>query len=70
MKRTLGLSKVPVFAEPGDAFITTEFGKNIKDYPTAGKSGDHDGLDIVRCTDGEGSVAATVCAIADGTVTA
>ena len=70
MARLLGLKKVPVFVESGDAKITTEYGKNIKDYPTTGKTGDHDGLDLVRCTDGKSSTTATICAIADGIVTA
>lgn len=70
MARLLGLSKVPVFAEPGDAKVTTEFGKNIKDYPTKGKTGDHNGIDLVRCTDGKNSATASITAIADGVVTA
>ena len=68
MSRLLGLKKVPVFAETGDAKITTDYGKNIPDYPTTGKTGDHWGLDLVRCTDGETSELATICAIADGVV--
>ncbi|MBQ1848690.1 MAG: M23 family metallopeptidase [Clostridia bacterium] len=70
MSRLLGLQKAPVFVEQGDAKVTAEFGKNIKDYPTQGKRGDHNGIDLVRCTDGKNSTAATVCAIADGVVTA
>ena len=70
MSRLLGLNKVPVFAEPGDAKVTTEFGKNIKDYPTKGKTGDHNGVDLVRCTDGKNSKTASITAIADGVVTA
>ena len=69
MARLLGLKKAPVFKEDGDVKVTTEFGKNIKDYPEKGKTGDHNGLDIVRSTDGT-SAAATVCAIEDGVVTA
>ena len=70
MARLLGLKQVPVFVETGDAKVTTEYGKNIKDYPTTGKTGDHDGLDIVRCTDGKTSSTATICALADGEVIA
>lgn len=70
MARLLGLKQVPVFVEGGDAKVTTEFGKNIPDYPMPGKTGDHNGLDIVRCTDGKSSTTATICAIADGTITA
>ena len=70
MARLLGLKQVPVFIEVGDAKVTTEFGPNQPDYPTPGKTGDHWGLDIVRCTDGESSSLATVCAIASGTVIA
>jgi len=70
MARFLGLTQVPIFVEAGDAKITTEYGKNIKDYPTTGKTGDHWGLDIVRSTDGKTSTTATVCAIADGIITA
>lgn len=68
MSRLLGLKQVPVFVETGDAKVTTEFGKNIPDYPTTGKTGDHWGLDIVRCSDGSSSELATICAIADGII--
>lgn len=68
MSRLLGLKQVPVFVETGDAKVTTEFGKNIPDYPTAGKTGNHYGLDLVRCSDGKSSELATVCAIADGVI--
>lgn len=68
MSRLLGLKQVPVFVESGDAKVTTEYGKNIPDYPTKGKTGDHWGLDIVRCSDGKSSELATVCAIADGVI--
>ena len=70
MARLLGLKQVPVFVEEGDAKVTTEFGKNMSDYPTPGKTGDHNGLDIVRCTDGKSSTTAMICAIADGIITA
>ena len=70
MARLLGLTQSPVFKELGDVKVTAEFGKNVKDYPTAGKTGDHNGIDIVRSTDGKNSTSATICAIADGTVTA
>ena len=65
MSRLLGLAQVPVFVEKGDAKVTTEFGKDIPDYPTKGKTGDHWGLDIVRCSDGSSSELANICAIAD-----
>ena len=68
MSRLLGLKQVPVFVEEGDAKVTTEFGKDISDYPTKGKTGDHWGLDIVRCTDGKDSTTATICAIASGVI--
>lgn len=68
MSRLLGLKQVPVFVEEGDAKVTTEFGKDISDYPTKGKTGDHWGLDIVRCTDGKDSTTATICAIASGII--
>lgn len=68
MARLLGLKQVPVFVEAGDAKVTTEFGENIPDYPTTGKTGNHYGLDIVRCTDGKTSELATVCALADGII--
>lgn len=68
MSRLLGLKQVPVFVETGDAKVTTEFGKNIPDYPVEGKTGDHWGLDLVRCSDGKTSELATVCAIADGII--
>ena len=70
MARLLGLSKVPVFAEEGDAKITTEFGETITDYPVEGQIGRHMALDMVRCTDGKTSVPATITAIADGVITA
>lgn len=68
MSRLLGLAQVPVFVEKGDAKVTTEFGKDIPDYPTKGKTGDHWGLDIVRCSDGSSSELANICAIADGII--
>lgn len=68
MARLLGLKQVPVFVEEGDAKVTTEFGENIPDYPTTGKTGNHYGLDIVRCTDGKSSELATICALADGVI--
>lgn len=68
MARLLGLKQVPVFVEEGDAKVTTEFGENISDYPTTGKTGNHYGLDIVRCTDGKSSELATICALADGII--
>ena len=68
MGRLLGLEKCPVFVEKGDVKVTTEFGENIPDYPTPGKTGNHYGLDIVRCSDGKSSQLATVCAIADGII--
>lgn len=68
MSRLLGLSQVPVFEEKGDAKVTTEFGRNIPDYPTPGKTGNHWGLDIVRCSDGSSSELATIVAIADGVI--
>lgn len=68
MSRLLGLKQVPVFVETGDAKVTTEFGENIPDYPTTGKTGNHYGLDIVRCSDGSSSELATICAIADGII--
>ena len=68
MARLLGLAQVPCFVEKGDAKVTTEFGYNIKDYPTAGKTGDHLALDMVRCSDGKSSQTATICALADGVV--
>lgn len=70
MARLLGLSKVPVFAEEGDAKITTEFGEEITDYPVEGQTGRHMALDLVRCTDGRTSVPATITAMADGIITA
>jgi murein DD-endopeptidase MepM/ murein hydrolase activator NlpD len=70
MTRLLGLEQVPVFCVPGDAKITTEFGPNIPDYPTPGKSADHWGLDMVLCTDGSNSKTCNICAIAAGTVIA
>ena len=70
MARLLGLSKVPVFAEEGDAKITTEFGEEITDYPVEGQVGRHMALDMVRCTDGKTSVPATITAMADGIITA
>lgn len=60
----------PVFKESGDIKLTTPYGANIPDYPTKGKSGDHWGNDIVRCTDGKNSTTATITAIADGVITA
>lgn len=66
MGRLLGLSKVPVFVESGDAYVTTEFGL-VKDYPTTGKTGYHNGLDIVRRS-GNTNTTATICAIADGII--
>ena len=68
MARLLGLKQVPVFVEAGDAKVTTEFGRNIPDYPTAGSTGDHWGLDLVRCSDGKSSELATICALADGVI--
>ena len=68
MARLLGVKQCLVFAEEGDAKITTEFGENIHDYPTPGKIGNHNGLDMVRCTDGKTSELAHICAIADGTI--
>lgn len=68
MSRLLGLEQVPVFVQKGDAKVTTEYGKNIPDYPTKGKTGDHWGLDIVRCSDGSSSELATICAIDDGVI--
>lgn len=67
MGRKLGLSQCPVFVESGDVYVTTEFGKNIPDYPTPGKTGDHWGLDIVRYVDNK-TTTATICAIADGII--
>ena len=68
MSRLLNVTQCPIFAEGGDVKVTTDFGKNITDYPTAGKVGDHWGLDVVRCTDGKNSKLATIVAIADGIV--
>lgn len=59
----------PVFLEEGEIKVTTEYGSNIADYPTAGKTGDHWGLDIVRSVNGD-SETATIIAIADGVVKA
>ncbi|MBQ3871038.1 MAG: M23 family metallopeptidase [Clostridia bacterium] len=70
MARLLGLSKVPVFAEEGDAKITGEFGESIKDYPMEGQTGRHTALDLVRCTDGRTSEPATITAMADGVIIA
>ena len=70
MARLLGLSKVPVFAEEGDAKITSEFGESIKDYPMEGQTGRHTALDLVRCTDGRTSEPATITAMADGVIIA
>lgn len=70
MARLLGLKQVPVFKETGDAKVTTEYGKNIKDYPTTGKTADHNGLDLVRCSDGKSSQLANIVAIAAGEVIA
>ena len=67
MGRALGLDKCPVFEETGDAYVTTEFGKNIPDYPTEGKTGDHWGLDIVRRVNNSNTIA-NICAIADGII--
>lgn len=67
MGRALGLDKCPVFVETGDAYVTTEFGKDIPDYPTKGKKGDHWGLDIVRRINNSNTTA-TICAIADGII--
>ena len=68
MARLLGLKQVPVFQETGDAKVTTEYGPDIPDYPTPGKTGDHWGLDIVRCSDGKASETATIVAIASGII--
>lgn len=67
MGRALGLEKCPVFKEIGDAYVTTEFGKNIPDYPTPGKTGDHWGLDIVRRISNYNTTA-TIIALADGII--
>ncbi len=68
MSRTLRLTQCPVFVESGDVKITTEYGDNIPDYPTPGRTGSHHALDIVRTTDGQNSKTATICAIADGVI--
>ncbi len=70
MARLLGLSKVPVFAEEGDAKITSEFGEIINDYPVEGQTGRHTALDLVRCTDGKTSETATITSMADGIIIA
>lgn len=67
MGRALGLDQCPVFVEKGDAYVTTEFGKDIPNYPTTGKTGDHWGLDIVRRVNNSNTTA-TVCALADGII--
>ena len=68
MSRLLNLTHCPVFEENGDAKVTTDYGKDITDYPTVGKTGDHWGLDIVRSTGGNNSKLANIVAIASGTV--
>lgn len=60
----------PIFEEEGTIKITTDYGKDIPDYPTDGKTGDHWGLDIVRGIDEGKSATATIVAIADGVITA
>lgn len=65
--RLLGLSKVPVFQYKGDARVTTEFGKNIPDYPTPGKTGNHWGLDLVLW-DGSHNTTTPIVAFDDGIV--
>ena len=68
MSRLLNLTQCPVFKETGDAKVTTDYGKDITDYPTEGKTGDHWGLDIVRSTGDNNSKTATIVAIESGTV--
>ena len=68
MSRLLNLTQCPVFKEAGDAKVTTDYGKDITDYPTEGKTGDHWGLDIVRSTGNNNSKTATIVAIESGTV--
>lgn len=68
MSRLLNIKQCPVFVESGDVKVTTDFGKDIKDYPTQGKTGNHWGLDIVRSTANNNSLTATICAIADGII--
>lgn len=60
----------PVFEEKGAIKITTDYGKDIPDYPTDGKTGDHWGLDLVRGLENGDSATATIVAIADGYITA
>lgn len=62
------VTQCPVFKEAGDIKLTTPYGANIPDYPTKGKTGNHWGCDIVRCTDGNNSTTATITAIADGVI--
>lgn len=62
MGRILGLKQCPVFEEPGDVAVTTEYGKN-SDYA----SGYHNALDIVRYVDRKHTTA-NITAIADGEI--
>lgn len=67
MSRIIHIKQCPVFKEPGEIAVTTEFGKNIPDYPTPGKTGDHWGLDVVRYIDKQHTTATIIC-LADGII--
>lgn len=69
MSRIIHVKQCPVFKEPGDIAVTTEYGPNIPDYPTTGKTGDHWGLDVVRYIDKQHTAATIICP-ADGIVEA
>ena len=60
------MSKVPVFIEDGDLWVTSKFGWRIDPVTGAGNN-EHKGIDITRWT-GYSNLA-TICAFADGVVT-
>lgn len=66
MSTQLGLSQVPIFAEPGDFNVTSPFG--YRTHPVTGENQSfHSGVDGTLWVNG-GSTTATICAYADGTV--
>ena len=70
MSRLLNLNQCPFYEESGDVKVTTDYGKDIKDYPVTGKTGDHWGIDCVRSTENDNSKSATIVSPLNGTVTA